>query len=273
MPVDRPFDIYRERLMSTYHGAALWNPNPVEGLYDCVSIGDVGYLREVERDFIRMFNVTLRWDDPSNSKLGRPKEFEPLDEDQVRTKIEFGQVEYSSPQVSKLENAGNFQAGTPDESIIFLSWTTSICLYIRIGRAKGQTYKCKARDRGALLSLPHGGHREDVIRTKAFEDYIREHVVSWFTWAQDNKLGVDRMEDLILVTGCTLVTSWAAAAFDDCTMPVDTTSISLDAQKLDRGGAQFFWRNLRGNVEHHNSHFDPVRFPGYIFSSQTYVFL
>ena len=89
-------------------------------------------------------------------------------------------------------------------------------------------------------------------------------MVSWFTWAQNNKLGVERMEDLILVTGCTLVTSWAAAAFDDYTMPVDTTSISLDAQKSDRGRAEFIWRNVRGNVEYHNSHFDPVRPLGYV---------
>jgi hypothetical protein len=107
------------------------------------------------------------------------------------------------------------------------------------------------------LSLPNGGDREDVIRTKVFEDYIRDYIVSWFNWAQNNKLGVERMEDLILVTGYTLVTSWAAAVFYDDTMPVDATSISLHAQKFDRGGAQYFWSNIRGNVEYHNSHFDP----------------
>ena len=75
------------------------------------------------------------------------------------------------------------------------------------------------------------------------------------------------MEDLILVTGCTLVTAWAAAAFDDTTgIQADATSISLDAQKFDRGGAQFFWRNIRGNVEYHNSRFNPVRSTGYVFS-------
>jgi hypothetical protein len=41
------------------------------------------------------------------------------------------------------------------------------------------------------MSLPNGAHCEDVIRTKAFEDYIRDHIVNWFTWAQNNKLGVD----------------------------------------------------------------------------------
>jgi hypothetical protein len=74
------------------------------------------------------------------------------------------------------------------------------------------------------------------------------------------------MEDLILVTGCTLVTSWAAAALDDHTMPVDGTAISLHAQKIHRGGAQFFWRDIRGEVEYHNSHFDPVCSFGYVLS-------
>ena len=97
-------------------------------------------------------------------------------------------------------------------------------------------------------------------------------MVSWFTWAQNNELGVERMEDLILVTGCTLATSWAAAAFDDYTMSVDATSISLDTQRFDHGGAQFLWRNIRGNVEYHNSHFDPVRSPGYFFLPQTYSY-
>jgi hypothetical protein len=81
------------------------------------------------------------------------------------------------------------------------------------------------------------------------------------------------MEDLILVTGCTLVTSWAAAAFDDYTTPVDaTTTISLYAQKFDRGRAHFLWSNIHGNVEYHNSHYDPVRPLGYVLLLETYFF-
>ena len=48
-------------------------------------------------------------------------------------------------------------------------------------RAEVVTYKC--RGRGALLSLPDGGRREDAILTKAFEDYIRDRIVDWFIWA------------------------------------------------------------------------------------------
>ena len=131
----------------------------------------------------------------------------------------------------------------------------------------GQMYQCKARRRGALLSLPYGGTREDVVRTKAFKNCIKDNVDNWFRWSKKMELPVEHMEDLILVTGCTLVTSWAAAAFDD-RMPVDSdaTTISLEARKSG-GGAQFIWRNVRGGVEYHNSRFNPVRCLGYAFLS------
>ena len=75
MPVEQPFNVYREQLSSLYHGLALWRPSP-EGLYDRVTIGDIGYISEGA--FIRMFNVTLPWDDPSNRTLGVPDRYDPL---------------------------------------------------------------------------------------------------------------------------------------------------------------------------------------------------
>jgi hypothetical protein len=135
-------------------------------------------------------------------------------------------------------------------------------------------YECQAQSHGALLSLPHGGHSEDVIRTKEFEDYIRDNVGSWFRWSKGKGFPVEHMEDLIFVTGCTLATSWAAAVFDNSQMSADSnasSTISLEIEKFDRGRAQFFWRNDRGNVDYHNSHFDPVRSPGYVSSPWAYL--
>ena len=106
------------------------------------------------------------------------------------------------------------------------------------------------------MSLPNGGYHEDVARAQVFEDYIQCHVDSWFTWAQKNRLGVEHVGDLILVSGCTLVTSWAAAAFVDDTMDAE---ISLASTTLDNGGASFVWSNIRGRVSYHNSRFEPVR--------------
>ena len=129
-------------------------------------------------------------------------------------------------------------------------------LTVHFRRADGVTYRCKGH--GALLSLPNGGHREDVIRTKVFEDYIRDHVDRWYNWAVHNNLGIERMEDLILVSGCTLVTSWAAAAFVDNAFDAE---ISLTSRTLSNVGTNFIWGNVRGRVVHHNSLFDPVRSP------------
>jgi len=93
---------------------------------------------------------------------------------------------------------------------------------------------------------------------KIFEKYIQDNVVGWFTWAQKNQLDVERMEDLILVSGCTLATTWAAAVFTDHTMSAE---VSLARKPLRNGGASFIWSNVRGPIVHHNNRFDPVRSP------------
>jgi hypothetical protein len=110
MSVDQPFNVYREQLSSQYHGLALWDPKPVENLHKKpghVSIGDVGYLDNGA--FMRMFNVTLPWDDPSNKLLGKPpekyKRIEPNYVGNVRDN-EIREGEYYTPHVSKVDNVG-----------------------------------------------------------------------------------------------------------------------------------------------------------------------
>ena len=120
------------------------------------------------------------------------------------------------------------------------------------------------------MSLSNGGRRKDVIRTKAFEDYIRDNVVSWYTWAWNNNLGVERMEDLILVSGCMLVTSWAAATFVENTMEA---RISLASRPLNNVAAIFVWTNNQGPVVHHNGQIDPVCSLGYVYSTCADFFL
>ena len=106
MSVDQPFNIYREQLSSLHHGLALWDPKPVDTQPGHVSIGDVGYLDNGA--FMRMFNVTLPWDDPSNELLEKPEKYErikPRHSGNVRdNKIREG--EYYTPEVSKVDNVG-----------------------------------------------------------------------------------------------------------------------------------------------------------------------
>lgn len=48
-----PYAVYSQHL-ALCHGYALWEPDPSQ-LYDHVSIGDVGYVRDGLGYFIRMF--------------------------------------------------------------------------------------------------------------------------------------------------------------------------------------------------------------------------
>ena len=111
MSLDQPFNIYREQLSSLYHGLALWDPKPVdiENFHKQrghVSIGDVGYLDNGA--FMRMFNVTLPWDDPSNKLLGIPEKYKHVElgcfgnvrNDEIR------EGEYYTPHVFKVDNVG-----------------------------------------------------------------------------------------------------------------------------------------------------------------------
>ena len=128
-------------------------------------------------------------------------------------------------------------------------------------------YQCADQHYGALLSLPHKGHSKDVLHRKEFEDYIRDNVDNWFHWSANMGLPVEHMEDLILVTGCTLVSSWAIASFDTHMSAYSgTTKLSFEARMSDDGGTQYFWRNIRGGVEYHNSSLRLVRFPSLVFS-------
>ena len=93
----------------------MWNPNPPKNIYNKVSIGDVGYLQE--GTFIRMFNVMLPWDHPSNAMLGYPEIYELLDCGPFANTLggDFDATEHYSRHVSAKTNADNILALTPDE--------------------------------------------------------------------------------------------------------------------------------------------------------------
>ena len=109
------FTVYQEQLSELSRGLALWNPNPQNKIYNRVSIGDVGYMHE--GTFIRMFNVILPWNHPSNALLGNPEPYDFLDCGPFNNTIEarFDKVDYYSRFVTTETNASNLQAMSPDE--------------------------------------------------------------------------------------------------------------------------------------------------------------
>ena len=108
-----PYQVYRDQLTSLYHGHALWDPDPA-GVYEEVSVGDVGYTREGY--FYRMFNVLRESDDPSNCRLFIPGSYPRLELGPfVNIKeSKFSKGDYHSRFVTTEEGAP-YHAMTPDE--------------------------------------------------------------------------------------------------------------------------------------------------------------
>jgi hypothetical protein len=55
--------------------------------------------------------------------------------------------------------------------------------------------------------------REDTLARGNFRDHIIRHIGRWFAFAQQLGLGIDQMEDIILVTGRDLTSSCTNVAF------------------------------------------------------------
>ena len=98
------------------------------------------------------------------------------------------------------------------------------------------SFRCR-RGKGAFLSIPFNARREDAIRTKVFETYIRTHCDSWLELAILGGFDV-KLEDIIFVTGCDLTSSWAMATF---TNPPWDAEMSLSVLPVGRASARFQW--------------------------------
>jgi hypothetical protein len=71
-----------------------------------------------------------------------------------------------------------------------------------------------ARTRGAaVLFLPTTTRREDTIAQGDFGRWIVTHIGSWLAFARKLGLGIEEMEEIILVTGCDRTRSWTNIAF------------------------------------------------------------
>ena len=77
----------------------------------------------------------------------------------------------------------------------------------------GYSYNFSGK-RGAIAVLKDGGVQETINRSTAFQEYIYKHHMSWHTLARGRGISV-RVEDIVLVSGCTKTAGWAIAAYDN----------------------------------------------------------
>ena len=93
------------------------------------------------------------------------------------------------------------------------------------------TFLCP-KNQGAVLCLPIEAKREDTVAITGFGQWMVKHIDWWFTWASQLELGVDRMEDIVLVTGTHRTRSCTNVAFPG---GQEDAQVSFGA-KVDRRG-------------------------------------
>jgi hypothetical protein len=76
------------------------------------------------------------------------------------------------------------------------------------------SFLCSKRA-GAILSLPVLAQRRDTLSQGDFGKWIVNHIDLCFAFTRRLGLGITRMEDIVLVTGCHLATSSANLAFSE----------------------------------------------------------
>ena len=74
------------------------------------------------------------------------------------------------------------------------------------------SFSCRRKE-GAVLSLPVPAKMENTVASADFGRWIVKHIDRWFVWARQLGLGIDRMEDIILVTGTHCSRSWTNVVF------------------------------------------------------------
>ena len=230
------YDTYRDQLASLYHGHALWEPDPAR-LYDRVRVGDVGYVKRGH--FFRMFNILLQADDAAQV-YGVPEGFVRLNMGPFGNfcTLNLPQGDYCSDTVT-VDHRDERQAGYVTSYYPVQACSHPMDDLSGPDEPTSALFKCRKHNKGgAFLSLPFKSVREDTIRIKAFETYIRKHCDSWIEFMVNNDLDITRLEDIILVTGCDLTSSWAVGAF---TKPLGREmTLHVQASRA-AGSAVFQW--------------------------------
>jgi len=93
------------------------------------------------------------------------------------------------------------------------------------------------------LYLPLLSQRHDTVARGDFGEWILENIDACFKVAEDLGYGVERMEDIILVTGCHLAKSWVSVAFSDSRRG---SEVSFGVRVSRSFGIHFDERNVNG---------------------------
>ncbi|VDC01180.1 unnamed protein product [Peniophora sp. CBMAI 1063] len=233
-----PHVIYSEELSGAFQrGHPMANPQPV--VYETIGsngevirsgprpieIGDVGYIQPAHGFFIRLFNVHL---EPGVG--GQPA---------------IDDLPYNFTVLRK-----NTVTKTQDKTPVFVSHnvkTKNISASANGPFFGGFAGFSATSKRGAILATPDPIESHNAIHIGSYKKHAMENMESWHEFAVRREHDI-ALEDLILVTGVDLTTSWATAIFSDTELEA---GFGLKVQFADVGAGiqlacQFSWQSTFG---------------------------
>ena len=93
-------------------------------------------------------------------------------------------------------------------------YSLNVCYspYLRPQIEGDVSFSCPMKE-GAVICLPIQAKGEDTVASADFGKWMIKHIDCWFAWARHLGVGIDRMEDIILVTGTHRTRSCTNVAF------------------------------------------------------------
>lgn len=95
-----------------------------------------------------------------------------------------------------------------------------------------------------MLSLPVPARREDTVARGEFGAWIVKHIDRWLAFCRSLGLGVEHMEDIVLVTGCHRTRSYTNVTFSETR---DGAQVSFGVQ-VGVSGADITWQLSREQI-------------------------
>ncbi|KAJ7572927.1 hypothetical protein C8J56DRAFT_760925, partial [Mycena floridula] len=192
---------YARLLLPHRHGYPLWIPEPASQLPDAyraqgVSIGDLGSIND-DGGFDYLFNICQPADHPINAD-GTPDDFEYLalkrQDIRVNQAMHKRNTDITSLQIRKAQLAVE-----GDLRYVFI-----YCFEFQTSSTEG-----------AILMLPDGASRNNLLAQKKFRDHAVKHAVSWYRYVNETLEQDRRNGSLYLITGRDNAKSWGVTSFSD----------------------------------------------------------
>lgn len=108
------------------------------------------------------------------------------------------------------------------------------------------SFSCRRRFGGAVLSLPVESKCRDTRGRGDFGKWMIKHIDRWFAFTRGLGLGIDQMEQIILVTGCDCTRSLANVTFLE---GQTSAQASFGVRVVEGRDVSINWKFARGNTQ------------------------